>query len=168
MLILSPIAFPSIRFAHPWTRITPSEDRHHTTRRPASKHPRTCIRTSEDLHQNIWGTASEHPDLHKAIQGPASHHLVRHSSVLIVQTCSLVRNIESREDILKVHYDLFCITFSKKSNPSQQQKATPEGIKHPCRQCGYKFTFKGSLPKRSTWMSQTFLQTTRLSIYFEM
>ena len=42
-------------FATLWsgTCITPSEDLHHTIRRPVSNHPRTCITPSKDLQQII-------------------------------------------------------------------------------------------------------------------
>ena len=39
--------------------------------------------------------------------------------------------------------DLLHIKSSKKSYPSQHQMSDHEGIKHPCRQCGYQFTSKG-------------------------
>ena len=46
--------FPSLKFAHRGTCITPS----------APEHLRTCIKPSRGLHQAIQGPASIHPDLH--------------------------------------------------------------------------------------------------------
>ena len=70
MLLLSLTVFQFLKFAHPGTCITLSEDLHRYIWGPSLHHPRTCIRTSEDLHWRIRTLtkpsrpASGHVDLH--------------------------------------------------------------------------------------------------------
>ena len=63
--------------------------------------------------------------------------------------------------------DLLHVKLSKKSYPSQHQMSVHEGIKHPCRQCGYQFTSKQNTKEQYTKESSIFANNVAFNLLWK-